>query len=105
MTVSKTAFVDTSKNFLPVIIDNVETNAGIKKDIFLEVHTRHSRIKYCSSSSVISVQTVRLRLLCVRSPFHLWCNQSIKITHQEHEQMFRIAKRDMKNIVQRAFLS
>lgn len=33
------AFVDTSKSYLPVIIDRVETNADIKKYIFLEVKT------------------------------------------------------------------
>lgn len=33
------AVVDTSKNFLSVMTDCVETNAGIKRDIFLKVNT------------------------------------------------------------------
>lgn len=37
--IQNSAVVDTSKNFLPVIIACVETNAGIKRDIFLEVNT------------------------------------------------------------------
>lgn len=36
--IQNSAVVDTSKNFLPVILTFVETNAGIKKDIFLEVN-------------------------------------------------------------------
>lgn len=36
--IQSSAVVDISKNFLPVIIDLVEINAGIKRDIFLEVN-------------------------------------------------------------------
>lgn len=36
--IQNSAVVDTSKNFLPVILTFVETNIGIKRDIFLEVN-------------------------------------------------------------------
>lgn len=61
--IQNSAVVDTSKKILPEIIALVETNGDIKKRHFPRFKNK------ILSSSDISLQTVRIRLLCVRSPF------------------------------------
>lgn len=82
--IQNSAVVDTSKKILPEIIALVETNAGIKKRCFPRFKNKILLVffRYFTSNSQNLASLCEVTLL-------LWCNQSIKITHQEHEQVFR----------------